>query len=173
MLTPTLKGSIFERREDWSILSRIPICKQNTIHIRLEDEGPYGNDETRCFVLSHLSALGVKQLTCVSCDCQLVVYDRFPLVDGTLFLSPDAYATEKSIVISNANGSKGPSSSASPYSLLQQYMHAICLSCVLGKRGHELECRHCHKDCRQGYALVAERNVSSARYSLQVRLVRR
>lgn len=75
-------GNIFEKREDWSVLSRIPIAKQNTIHIRLEDEGPYGNDETRCFVLSHFSSLGIKQLKCVFCSCDLIVYDRFPLIDG-------------------------------------------------------------------------------------------
>lgn len=75
-------GNIFEKRDDWSVLGRIPISKQNTIHIRLEDEGPYGNDETRCFVLSHFSSLGIKQLNCVFCSSDLIVYDRFPLIDG-------------------------------------------------------------------------------------------
>ena len=28
-------GNIFQRREDWSILTKIPISKQNTIHIRI------------------------------------------------------------------------------------------------------------------------------------------
>lgn len=75
-------GNIFQKREDWSVLSRIPIVKQNTIHIRLEDEGPYGNDETRCFVLSHFSSLGIKELSCIVCSSPMIVFDRFPLVDG-------------------------------------------------------------------------------------------
>lgn len=69
-------GNSFQRREDWSIIWKLPVNKQNTIDIRLEDEGPYGNDETRCFVLSHFSLLGVHQLSCVFCGCELVVYDR-------------------------------------------------------------------------------------------------
>ena len=70
-------GNMFARREDWSIISKLPINKQNTIHIRLEDEGPYGNDETRCFVLSHFSSLGVRELSCIFCSCELIVYDRY------------------------------------------------------------------------------------------------
>ncbi len=69
-------GNSFRRREDWSIITKLPVNKQNTIDIRLEDEGPYGNDETRCFVLSHFSLLGVHELSCVFCGCELVVYDR-------------------------------------------------------------------------------------------------
>jgi len=69
-------GNIFQQRENWSIINKLPIDKQNTIHIRLEDEGPYGNDETRCFVLSHLSKLGIKELNCVFCNCLMPVYDR-------------------------------------------------------------------------------------------------
>lgn len=78
-------GSIFERRTDWSsLLSRLPISKQNAIHLRIEDDGPYGNDETRLFLLSHFSALRLKEIPCVMCSCVLVIYDRFPIVDGTV-----------------------------------------------------------------------------------------
>lgn len=79
-------GNIFEHRQDWSILNRLPLHKRNAIHIRLEDEGPYGNDETRCFVLSQLSMVGCTEVTCTVCGQSMVVYDRYPLVDGTLFL---------------------------------------------------------------------------------------
>jgi hypothetical protein len=79
-------GNIFEHRQDWSILNRLPLHKRNAIHIRLEDEGPYGNDETRCFVLSQLSMVGCTDVTCTVCGQSMVVYDRYPLVDGTLFL---------------------------------------------------------------------------------------
>ncbi len=79
-------GNIFEHRQDWSILNRLPLHKRNAIHIRLEDEGPYGNDETRCFVLSQLSMVGCTDVACTVCGQSMVVYDRYPLVDGTLFL---------------------------------------------------------------------------------------
>lgn len=79
-------GNIFEHRQDWSILNRLPLHKRNAIHIRLEDEGPYGNDETRCFVLSQLSMVGCTDVSCTVCSQSMIVYDRYPLVDGTLFL---------------------------------------------------------------------------------------
>lgn len=79
-------GNIFEHRQDWSILNRLPLHKRNAIHIRLEDEGPYGNDETRCFVLSQLSMVNCTEAHCVVCGQSMIVYDRYPLVDGTLFL---------------------------------------------------------------------------------------
>lgn len=60
-------GNMFNCRQDWTILTKVPVSKQNSIHIRLDDEGPYGNDETRCFLLSHLSTLGIREISCVIC----------------------------------------------------------------------------------------------------------
>lgn len=133
-------GNIFQRREDWSIISKLPINKQNTIHIRLEDEGPYGNDETRCFVLSHFSSLGVKKLDCVFCGCELVVYDRFPLIDGTLFVSPFIYSSTKPVpvIVSNKN----------------QFIYGICLKCLSGDdKEHEIKCNFCEQKWSHGSSL--------------------
>jgi len=130
-------GNMFQRREDWSILSRLPINKQNTIHIRLEDEGPYGNDETRCFVLSHFSSLGVRELACVFCSCRLVVYDRFPLVDGTLFISPFVYDERKAVpaVVSGRS----------------QFVYAVCLGCMSGSSA--IRCKFCRRTWSTGSSL--------------------
>ncbi|CAF0976344.1 unnamed protein product [Brachionus calyciflorus] len=124
-------GNIFQRRDEWSILSKLPVSKQNTIHIRLEDEGPFGNDETRCFVLSHLSSLCIKEMNCVYCSCTMIIYDRFPLVDGTLFVSPFMYDKNKSIPAIVANR--------------QQYLNAVCLDCLNGTKNHEIKCKCCKK----------------------------
>lgn len=75
-------GCMFEKRDDWSILSRLPVSKQNSIHVRVEDDGPFGNDETRLHLLSHFSSLRITHVSCILCSCVLTVYDRFPLVDG-------------------------------------------------------------------------------------------
>ena len=128
---------LFQRREDWSILTRLPINKQNTIHIRLEDEGPYGNDETRCFVLSHFSSLGIRELECVFCSCKLVVYDRFPLVDGTLFISPFVYDEKRAVPAMVSNRS--------------QFMHAVCLGCMSGSNG--IKCKFCERPWSTGSSL--------------------
>ena len=125
-------GNIFQQRENWSIINKLPIDKQNTIHIRLEDEGPYGNDETRCFVLSHLSKLGIKELNCLFCSCLMPVYDRFPLVDGTLFASPYSYDTQNQIPVL--------------VSEKHQFINGICLKCLNGSDSkHEIKCKHCNE----------------------------
>jgi hypothetical protein len=101
-----ITGNIFQKRDDWSILGKLPINKQNSIHIRVNDEGPYGNDEIRCFVLGHLSSKSVTDITCVMCACNMIVYDRFPIVDGILFVSPFNYNPTKSIPTPLSNKSQ-------------------------------------------------------------------
>ena len=124
-------GNIFKKRENWSIINKLPIEKQNTIHIRLEDEGPYGNDEIRYFVLSHLSQLGVQKVNCLFCDCDMPVYDRFPLVDGTLFASPYHYAKKPIPVYVSEK---------------HQFIHGICLKCLNGSGSkHKIKCKHCNE----------------------------
>ncbi len=129
---PLVNENIFQRRRDWSILHKLPIEKQNSIHVRVEDEGPYGNDEIRCFILSHFGSMNVKEINCVFCNTDCVVYDRFPLIDGTLFLSPTMYDRVKSI--------PSPSSSGK-----QLFINAVCLSCILCKPGHDIKCMVCAK----------------------------
>ena len=132
-------GNMFQRREDWpGFLSKLPINKQNTTHIRLDDEGPYGNDETRCFVLSHFSSLNIKNIPCVFCDQELIIYDRFPLVDGTLFMSP--YLYNKNRYIPTSAGKK------------DQYIYAVCLKCLLNTE-RPIKCKGCHQAWSGGAAL--------------------
>ncbi|GLG95656.1 Uncharacterized protein GBIM_02586 [Gryllus bimaculatus] len=54
----------------------------------MEDEGNHGNDDTRCFILSTLAALHTSRVMCILCQTPMLVFDRYPLVDGTFFLSP-------------------------------------------------------------------------------------
>nr|CAI5833294.1 unnamed protein product [Callosobruchus analis] len=62
------------------------------VRVRTEDEGNHGNDDTRCFILSTLASQGRNKVHCVLCEEQLLVFDRYPLVDGTFFLSPRQHA---------------------------------------------------------------------------------
>lgn len=54
----------------------------------MEDEGNHGNDDTRCFILSTLAGQHKSRVTCALCEETMSVFDRYPLVDGTFFLSP-------------------------------------------------------------------------------------
>lgn len=59
---------------------------------QIEDEGNHGNDETRLFILSSLAAQHKSRVACVLCEDAMLVFDRYPLVDGTFFLSPRRHA---------------------------------------------------------------------------------
>ena len=87
------RGNIFEHRADLAVFKAVRRAAQNAYHIRLDDDGPHGNDDVRRLLMRRLSAAGVRRFACVSCRCSMPVYDEFPLVDGTFFLSPRHYGT--------------------------------------------------------------------------------
>jgi hypothetical protein len=130
-------GCIFKRRSDYSAFLTLPRCHQNPYHIKTEDEGPYGNDETRCFVLTSLSSHKVTEVQCVVCALRLQVYDKYPLVDGTFFLSPQRYI---STVQASHEGK-----------LL--YLNAVCVHCMYGAF-RELRCLACHTAWSGRFLLV-------------------
>lgn len=60
----------------------------------MEDEGNHGNDETRLFILSSLAQHHKSRISCVLCEDSMLVFDRYPLVDGTFFLSPKRHTSD-------------------------------------------------------------------------------
>jgi hypothetical protein len=84
-----LNGSVFSRRENFDkLLSIIPRTKFNGIHIKMEDDCPQGGDDVRLCLLKTLGAHNQRTVPCVACQKAIPVYDRYPLLDGTFFLSP-------------------------------------------------------------------------------------
>lgn len=68
----------------------------------MEDEGNHGNDDTRCFILSTLAGQHKSKVTCALCEDTMYVFDRYPLVDGTFFLSPGQH-TKDAVEVSKLN----------------------------------------------------------------------
>ena len=122
-------GNIFKRRTDYSVFNCLPRHQQNPYHIKMEDEGPHGNDETRCFVLTNLSAHQVKEVNCVICSQTLPVYDKYPLIDGTFFLSSQRYNTDLQVL----SDSK------------MQYLNAVCMKCQEAPGCNNLRCLACRQ----------------------------
>lgn len=108
----------FLRRLDLSeLLTHVPRHKLNTYHVRMEDDAQAGQGEelrrwvplrkrclahrrrrchvvsvsSRRFILSALSASQRNVVNCALCHRTLPVFEQFPLVDGTLFLSPSRH----------------------------------------------------------------------------------
>ncbi|CAG2163624.1 unnamed protein product, partial [Oppiella nova] len=108
-------GSIFSRRADYSSFNTLPRHKINSYHIKMEDDGNHGNDETRCFILSTLSANKMNRTACVICSGTMMIFDRYPLIDGTFFLSPRQH--NKSAVPVHIEGRV-------------LFMNAVCMGCL-------------------------------------------
>ncbi|EFN86054.1 Headcase protein [Harpegnathos saltator] len=94
----------------------------------MEDEGNHGNDDTRCFILSTLAALQWSRVTCVLCRAAMLVFDRYPLVDGTFFLSPRQHS---------------PACAEVKVEGRTQFLSAVCMSCLEGSGGQPVRCRCC------------------------------
>lgn len=124
----TAAMSIFRKRHDLSAFSILPKHKQNPYHIKMEDDVVNGNDEVHSFVLNHLSIYKMTSLNCVLCKNELCIFDRYPLIDGTLFLSPQAYDSHAIQVISEGR---------------LQYINAVCVSCL--ECGNDVRCASCKR----------------------------
>ena len=120
----------FAHRTDYSVFDRfLPRHLINGYHIKMEDDGYAAGDETRSFVLSSLAFHRTNTVTCVLCSDSLCVYDRYPLLNGTLFLSPiQLYSSSLEVE------GKGDD---------PVFMSAVCLGCMVGL--NSIKCLSCSK----------------------------
>jgi len=120
-------GSIFQRRETMaSFYEVLPSWKVNGIHIKMEDDCPQGNDETRIFVLTSLGDHKMRKVPCVLCQNELTVFDKYPLIDGTFFMSPVNHG-ELGVKVRH-DGRDG-------------YLFALCIYCL--EHSHQFRCGRC------------------------------
>jgi hypothetical protein len=73
----------------------------------MEDECSIGNDETRIFILSSYATNKMNRVPCVFCKSVLNIFDRYPLIDGTFFLSPRQH-TKSCIQVIDQSSTLGP-----------------------------------------------------------------
>lgn len=118
----------FAHRTDYSVFEKVlPRHLINSYHIKMEDDGYGAGDETRSLVLSSLAFHHTSQVECVFCATTMCVYDQFPLIDGTFFLS-----SVKSSDCSLEVEGKGDDPS---------FLSAVCLRCMAGV--NRVSCRFC------------------------------
>ncbi|ENN73188.1 hypothetical protein YQE_10192, partial [Dendroctonus ponderosae] len=109
---------------------RLLIIFSSTFALYTEDEGNHGNDDTRCFILSTLASQGRSKVHCILCEEQLPVFDRYPLVDGTFFLSPRQHA--KTCIEVKVEGRT-------------QFLTVVCMGCLEGVHGRAIVCQFCNQ----------------------------
>ncbi|KAL7872142.1 hypothetical protein SRHO_G00071250, partial [Serrasalmus rhombeus] len=120
----------FLQRLDLSeLLAHIPRHKLNTYHVRMEDDAQAGQGEDlRKFILSALSASHRNVVHCALCHRTLPIFEQFPLVDGTLFLSPSRHDEIEYDVPCHLQGRL-------------MHLYAICVDCLEGV--HKIVCIKC------------------------------
>ncbi|XP_039594964.1 headcase protein homolog isoform X1 [Polypterus senegalus] len=121
----------FLRRLDISeLLAHIPRHKLNTYHVRMEDDAQAGQGEDlRKFILAALSASHRNVVNCALCHRTLPVFEQFPLVDGTLFLSPSRHDEIEYDVPCHLQEGR------------LMHLYAICVDCLEGV--HKIICIKC------------------------------
>jgi len=133
-----ISGTMFVRRPDYSSFNILPRTKINSYHIRTEDDSSHGSDDIRTLILSTLSANGKSRVHCILCQSSMVIFERFPLIDGTFFLSPRQYTTGSVPLLSMTM--------SSALSFLntkeKMYLNAVCMGCLEGWNC-SLRCRGC------------------------------
>lgn len=109
----------FAHRTDYSVFqTTVPRHLVNSYHIKMEDDGYGAGDDTRSFVLSSLAFHHTSFVTCVLCTAKLTVYDQYPLLDGTFYLSP-LKPSDRALEVE----SKGDD---------PLFLAAVCLKCLVG-----------------------------------------
>lgn len=131
-------GSIFQRRLDYSSFNVLPKQKINSYHIKMEDECSIGNDETRIFILSNLASNKMNKVPCVLCNAVLPVYDRYPLIDGTFFLSPRQH--NRTCIQVKLEGKTS-------------FLTPVCMNCLEGWTA-SIVCKFCFKPWTGGHLIL-------------------
>ncbi|XP_065371290.1 headcase protein [Calliphora vicina] len=122
-------NGIFSRRLDFSSFNLLPKTRLNSYQVKIEDEGNHGNDETRLFILSSLAQSQKSRVACILCEEPMLVFDRYPLVDGSFFLSPKQHSTECIEV---------------KYEGRSLYLTCVCMRCLDGtSTNRNICCRFC------------------------------
>jgi len=100
------------------------------LRAQVDDEEHHGSDDVRGLVLATLSSANRSRVCCLLCDGQMPVYDRYPLLDGTFFLSPQQHAEHSCFKVY--------------FEGRIQFLFAVCMGCLEGWRTR-LECRACRR----------------------------
>jgi len=122
-------NGLFSTREDLRSLRLLPAYKFNRYHIKVMDDHGHDRslDATRNFIVSTLKKTKLPCVRCIICELPTPVYEKYPLIDGTFFLSPRRHSDVSIEVIRG-----------------KQYMNAVCVRC-LEEHTYHLESKCCRK----------------------------
>jgi len=122
---------VFRKRKDLRTLKAVLSSERfREVVLKFGDGGDEGGKEILDSVHRSMKAANIATTRCVFCSGQSQVYENFPIVDGTLFLSPIKLSTECVNFVESSSRSRG------------RYMCFICVNCLEGKP-NPLRCSPC------------------------------
>ena len=123
----------FQRRRSVKCLQQLLFPhKINNFQVRMEDES-HVTDDVKPIVHETLASNHANCIDCLICTRRLMVFDRFPLLDGTFFLSPISLAVQE----------KPRQSFEVSLGSQSHLLEAVCIYCLLGHSS--ITCKTCSK----------------------------
>nr|XP_012555232.2 headcase protein homolog isoform X1 [Hydra vulgaris] len=123
---------LFPKRKDLNVLQR-NLSKERfrQVKLRLEDWSDEDAKEIITSVHKTMNQWNLSHVMCMFCDTQSQVYESFPVVDGTLFLTPIKLSHDKCIKFVKKK--------------LTDYLNYMCYICIDCLEGYSkvIKCVHC------------------------------
>jgi len=122
---------VFKKRKDLRVLKSVLSADRFKKVTMMFGDGDEGGREIVESVHSAMRNSNVGSISCLFCNTDSQVYENFPIVDGTLFLSPVKLSKQCVRFADKLNGVT-----------TERHMCFICVACLEGKP-NKLECSTC------------------------------
>jgi len=123
--------TVFKKRKDLRVL-KLALSNERFREVAMKfGDGDEGGKEISASVHKTLRNENTTMVTCLYCKTECQVYDNFPIVDGSLFLTPVNRSNE---CVKFADNSPGKA---------ERYMGFVCVNCMEGKP-KKLKCTDCN-----------------------------
>ncbi|XP_065176271.1 headcase protein homolog [Sycon ciliatum] len=113
------EGYLQRRMDMTAFKNAVPKHRMNAYNVRMDDEKDAGPDDLRQVVSTGLISHRLGKVPCCLCRKQLPVYDRYPVVDGVIYLTPLEPKPPQRLIPLRHESSV-------------VYLLAVCLQCILG-----------------------------------------
>lgn len=123
----------FKKRKDLRVL-KLALSNERFREVAVKfGDGDEGGREISESVHRTLRRAKTTTMSCVYCKTDCQVYENFPIVDGTLFLTPVARSPQCIRFFEKHTGSSGAKA--------ERFLGFVCVGCMEGKK---LSCASCH-----------------------------
>lgn len=125
---------VFKKRKDLRTLqNNLSKERYREVVMKFGDGGEDGGKEILASVHTTMKKNKLLHMSCLFCEGQSQVYENFPVVDGTLFVSPLRLSRDCAVFYENNAANESP-----------RYMSYICVKCQEGQ-SKTLKCADCAK----------------------------